>query len=392
MYKRIYKTCFLIIFTVCLQAQSIDNILSEIAQNNKSILVNRQYLSAKRLQYKTGISLQNPKVEYEYLNGSPENAGNQIDMLILQSIDFPTAYGKKKQVAELQIEQTNIQLIAIRQDILLDAKKTCIELIYQNKKQVELEKRVQNAENLYNDYLKKLNNGEANILDINKTKLQLINLKNENRFNSSKINQLNQKLTELNGGVSIEFTNTIFQIPTYIPEISSLIDSIEKYNPILKSLQQEEKINQKRLELNKAMTLPKMEAGYRYQEILGQQYRGVHLGLTIPLWENKNRVKFQEAQTLFSEFKIEEHKNQHHSEIMQLYEKYQILKNTLTEYKLILAIVNNTEMLNKALKLGEISSIQYILEINYLYNSIDKYLQLEKEYYSVIAELNKYRL
>ncbi len=391
--KIIYIACFMMLFASNIKAQNnIENVLLKIERNNKSIKANQRYVDARNLQYKTGITLQNPSVEYEYLNGSPANAGNQTDFLVKQSFDFPTAYSKKKQVAELQIEQTDFQLTAIRQDILLDAKQTCIELIYFNKKQIELDKRVKNAVGLYSDYQKKLSNGEANVLDVNKAKLQLINLQNDIRFNSSQINQLNQRLTELNGGIPIEFNDTIYQTPLKVSEFNLLMDSIEVNNPTLKSLQQEGEINQKKVELTKAIALPKIEAGYRYQAILGQQYQGVHLGLTIPLWENKNTVKFQKAQTIFSEVKIEEHKNQHHSEIQQLYEKYENLNITLTEYKHILVTINNTELLEKALQLGEISSIQYFMEINYFYSSFDKYLELEKEYYLVIAELHKYQL
>jgi outer membrane protein TolC len=391
--KILYTFCFVLFVSININAQNnIDNVLLEIVKNNKSIQANEQYLEAKKLQYKTGLTLKNPSVEYEYLNGSPVGAGNQTDFLAVQSFDFPTAYSKKKQVAELKIEQTDFQLTVLKRDILLNAKQTCIELIYYNKKQVELKKRIQNAKRLNNDYQKKLNNGEANFLDANKAKLLLINLQNDIRFNSSQITQLNQKLTELNGGGAIEFNDTDYQISTSIPDFNTLMDSIESNSPTLKLLRQEEEINQKKVELSKAMTLPKMEAGYRYQSILGQQYQGVHLGLTIPLWENKNTVKFQKAQTLFSEVKIEDHKNQHHSEIQQLYDRYQNLNITLTEYKQILATINNTELLEKALKLGEISSIQYFMEINYFYSSFDKYLELEKEYYLVIAELHKYKL
>ncbi len=376
-----------------IQAQTnIENVLLEIENNNKSIKANQQYSEAKKMQYKTGITLQNPSVEYEYLNGSPVGSGNQTDFLAVQSFDFPTVYSKKKQVAELQIVQTDFQLIALKRNILSEAKKTCLELVYCNKRQIEFEKRLQNAEKLNSDYQKRLAKGQANILDANKAKLQLINLQNDMRFNSSQITQLNQRLIELNGGIPIKFSDTIYQILPNIPDFNTLMDSIELNSPTLKSLQQEGKINQKKVELTKSLTLPKMEAGYRYQSILGQQYQGVHLGLTIPLWENKNTVKFQKAQTLFSEVKVEEHKNQHHSEIQQLYEKYQNLNSTLTEYKQILATINNTELLEKALKLGEISSIQYFMEINYFYNSFDKYLQLEKEYYLVITELYKYQL
>ncbi len=392
-YKLIYTVCLGLFIATNLQAQNnIDHVLLEIAKNNKSIKANQQFSEAKKLQYKTGITLKNPTVEYEYLNGSPSGAGNQTDFLAVQSFDFPTAYNKKKQVSELQIEQTYFQITAIRRNILLEAKQTCIQLVFYNKRRVELKERLQNAEKLHSDYQKKLSNGEANILDANKAKLQLIHLQSDIRFNASQITQLNQKLTELNGGVSIAFNDIDYQIPPSVPVFNSLIDSIESNSPTLKSLQQEEKINRKKVELSKAMTLPKMEAGYRYQAILGQQYSGIHLGLSVPLWENKNSVKFQNAQTIFSEVKIEEHINQHHSEIQQLYEKYQNLKITLNEYKQILTAINNTGLLEKALKLGEISSIQYFMEINYFYSSFDKYLELEKEYYLVIAELYKYQL
>ena len=130
-YKIITTFCLLMLIITSIKAQgNIDNVLLEIKKNNKSIKVNQQYVEAKKLQYKTGLTLKNPSIEYEYLNGSPANAGDQTDFLVVQSFDFPTAYSKKKQVAELQIEQTNFQLTAIRQTILLEAKKTCLELVY----------------------------------------------------------------------------------------------------------------------------------------------------------------------------------------------------------------------------------------------------------------------
>ena len=392
MIQKIYITCFLIITSINLQSQNVDNILSEIENNNKSILANMQYWEAKKLQYQTGLTLNNPSVEFEYLNGSPEGAGNQTDLLILQSFDFPTAYVKKRQVTDLQIEQINFILTASRQNILLEAKQYYIELVYLNKKMAEINKRLRNAESLHNVYQKKMENGDANILDVNKAKLQLINLKNDKRLNRSQMNQIDHMITQLNGGYTISIIDISYPVSPDIPDFQILENDIKESDPILKTAQQQEEIDQKKIELSKAMSLPKMEAGYRSQALLGQNFQGVHVGFTIPLWENKNTVKFQKAQSTFSEVKTEEHKNRQFTHIQSLHEKYLNLHAALTEYKQLLATVNNTELLDKALKLGEISSIQYFLEINYLYSSFDKYLQLEKEYYSVIAELYKYKL
>ena len=227
---------------------------------------------------------------------------------------------------------------------------------------------------------------------MNKAKLQLLNLQNDFRLNTSQINQLKQKLTELNGGTTITFTDTVYSLIPSIPDFQTLESTIEANDPVLKSFQQQKEIRLKQVQLSKALTLPKMESGYRSQAILGQKYQGVHFGITIPMWENKNTVKLQKAEVLFSKLQVEQHKNQHYHEIQQLYEKYQNLKTTLEEYQQLITILNNTELLDKALKLGEISSIQYFMEISYFYNSYDKYLQLEKEYHQVIAELYKYQL
>ena len=370
---------------------NIDKVLTDISKNNKSIIANQQYWEEKKLLYKIGLNPANPKVEYEYLNG-PATAGNQSDILVVQSFDFPTSYIKKNQVANQQIAQSDFQVVAYRQDILLEAKQYCVELIYLNKKQVELTKRVEGALTIYNAYQAKLAQGDANALDVNKSKLQLLNLQNELRLNTSEINQHNQKLTELNGGIAITFNETEYPISPAIPDFETIESTIESNDPDLKLIHQQNEIDQKKLELSRAMALPKLEGGYHSQTTAGQTFQGIHVGITIPLWENKNTVKHQKAHLHFNDLQLEEHRNEHRYKIQQLYEKYENLNTALTEYQKLMATINNIELLNKALKLGEISPLQYFMELNYFYDSYDNYLILEKDYHQVIAELYKYQL
>ena len=203
MKNKILITCFLILVAATLKSQNkIASVLSDISKNNKSITANEQFWEAKKLSYKTGLNPQNPKFEYEYLAG---NNGDQIDYYIVQSFDFPTSYIKKRQVAKRQIEQSNFQESAFRQDILLQAKQHCLKLIYLHKKQLELSKRSENASEIYAAYQKKIAAGDATILDLNKTKIELLSIQNQVRLNQSEIDQYKQKLTELNGGQPIDF-------------------------------------------------------------------------------------------------------------------------------------------------------------------------------------------
>lgn len=389
----VYTALFAVAFLPSVNAQStIDSVLSSIEKNNKTIQANVQFWEAKTLEYQTGLTPYNPKVDYDYLNGSPVGAGNQTDFAVTQSFDFPTAYSKKKQLSNEQIEQADFQIIAARQSVLLEAKLICIELVYRNKFQKELTKRKESTEKWLTAFQTKLGKGEGNILDVNKAKLQLIEINASFQENLSAINQLNQKLTELNGGIVLEFTDTIYSPLPSVPTFDSLESEIEANDPVRKYLEQEKAIGQKEVELSKAMSLPKLETGYHYQAILGQRFNGIHFGLTIPLWENKNRIKAQQANLVFNDFNLQDHLNEHYYDIKQKYEKQSNLRITLTEYETLFASLNNVELLDKSLSLGQISTIEYFMEMTYYYDALDNYLKTEKEYYQTIAELYKYQL
>ncbi len=393
MKKIIYIILPLLISAMNVNGQTtIDSVLANITKNNKTIVANTKYWEAKTLEYQTGLTPYNPKVDYDYLNGSPVGAGNQTDFAVTQSFDFPTAYSKKKQLSDEQIEQADFQIIATRQSVLLEAKLTCIELVYRNKLQVELTKRKQNTEKWLIAFQTKLDKGEGNILDVNKAKLQLIEIYASFQENLSAINQLNQKLTELNGGIVLEFTDTIYSPLSSIPTFDVLEAEVEANDPVRKYLEHEKMIGQKEVELSRAMSLPKLETGYHYQAILGQKFNGIHFGLIIPLWENKNKIKAQQANLTFDDFNLKDHLNEHYYYIKQKYEKQSNLRITLTEYETLFASLNNVVLLDKSLSLGQISTIEYFMQMTYYYDALNNYLKTEKEYYQTLAELYKYQL
>jgi outer membrane protein TolC len=148
----------------------------------------------------------------------------------------------------------------------------------------------------------------------------------------------------------------------------------------------------RQLLVQKALVLPKIETGYHSQGILGQSYKGVHAGITIPLWENKNKVKAAQANLDFANANAETQVIGHRLENKVYYDKMVGRLNALQEYKQMLSSITNTDLLNKALRLGQITMIQYFYEENFYYSSFDKYLQLELEYQQAVANLYKFQL
>ncbi|MBC7885386.1 MAG: TolC family protein [Saprospiraceae bacterium] len=370
----------------------IEEVIAAIKKNNKQILAYAQYNESERLMYKTGLTLPNPAVGFDFMAGSPATAGNQTDLTITQAFDFPSVYGRKKELSDLLIAQLPYQSTSMRQHILMEAQKTCNEIIYLNKMLAELTKRKVSVEKLNRDFYKSMENGDGNILDVNKAKLQLAEVNAMYRHHQSLLQQALLKLTSLNGGLEINFTDS-----TYATQLTSTaMDEFVKVSltddPDIKYMESAKMIAQQEIAVAKAMTLPKMEVGYHYQAILGQRFQGGHVGFSIPLWENRHLVKSKHSKWIYADMQLEAQRHQRYLELRQIYDKYESTKELLAEYTTVLSSINSLPLLNKALEMGQFSTIEYFMETSYFYNTVDKYLLIEKEYHDMVFEMNKYKL
>lgn len=393
---RIRKLSFIVLLyasCITVQAQqSIEQTLEQIEKNNKTLLAQSTLLEAQRIRSKTGITPSDPVAEYDYMAGRPADAGNQHDFILSQGFDFPTVYLKKAQLAGEQIRLAEFEALTRRQEILLKAKLLCIELIYHNKLQKQIGGQKQNCEELLEGFKKRLESGEGSVLDVNKARLQLIELNREIQENTSAITRITEKLTELNGGIPLSMVDTFYSVSDRVPEYDSLRLQCEERDPLRQSLEQQKMVSSKELEVSRSLWMPRLELGYHYQGILGQTYNGVHTGVSIPLWENRNTIKYSETKVIFDDLNLADYSNAHYSEIRQNYDKYLSIKTTLEEYRNTLTEIQSNVLLNKALRLGQISAIEYYMELNYFNASLKHYLATERDYYAICAELLKYKL
>ena len=99
-----------------------------------------------------------------------------------------------------------------------------------------------------------------------------------------------------------------------------------------------------------------------------------------------------QAHLIATESKLDEHKIEHSAEIKQLHEKQRSLKSILAQYEQLLEPEEYSRLLNQAFEFGEISSINYYMEIAYNYTTVYNYLLTEMEYHQAIARLYRFQL
>lgn len=371
---------------------NIDRVLESVTANNKTLQAGGHLAETQKLEARTGNYLANPTVEFNQLWGSGATGSNINELAVVQSFDFPSVYSNKNKLSKLKSENYDYQYAATRQQILLAVKQCCLEIIYLRKQKALLDTRLKNASELWELYQQKLANGSANQLEMNKIQLEKINAQNENRLNEAALKAQLEQLQTLNGGQPIDFSDNDYAVNTGLPDWKKLQADYIAADPGLKSLSGQSEIAGQEIRLSKAQTLPKFDLGYRRNGGNDEKMNGFVVGLSIPLWENKNTVKKAKAQAEYATAVVDDNTQNLKSRLQQLYTQAQALRNSGDQYAAVLSSQRNSELLAKALEAGQISMIDYFVEITILYDSMQNYLNVEKEYQNTVAQLLQFLL
>lgn len=393
MKKELYITLLLFSLTTPLLAQSsIGDVLKSIETNNKALQAGQRLNESQKAEARTGNYLANPTVELNQLWADGNSGGNSNELAVVQSFDFPTVYFNKNKLSKLKSTVSDYQYAALRQQILLNAQQICQEIIFLRKQKHLLDNRLKNAERLETLYNQRFASGDANQLELNKIQLEKLNALNASRRNDATLRSQLEQLQALNGGLPIEFQAIDFNNVPNLPAFDQLEKDYMAADPTLKSLIGESESAQREIKVNRALTLPKFDIGYRRNGGSEGKMNGFRIGMSIPLWENKNTVKQAKAQAEYSALNAEDNMQTLKATLREVYLQTQSLQTTKEEYAKALTTQRNEELLNKALEAGQISMIDYFVEITILYDSIQNFLEVEKEYHNLVAQLLQYKL
>lgn len=372
--------------------QPIDAVLQQIERNNTTLEALRKQTEADKLQNKTGITLPDPEVSFDYLWGDPSAIGNRKDFGVSQSFDIATIAGSRRRVADAQNGLLDVEYRAGRMAVLLEAKQACIQLIYYNALKAELEQRLAHAQAVADFYDRQLADGNANRLEVNKARLSLSAAQGELRRNEVERTNLLSELQRLNGGEPIAFDQAVYAQPVLPQDFEAWYDEAAAANPALAYARQNVELKRREMKLGKLSGLPQISAGYMSELVPESNFRGITLGLSVPLWSNRNRVKQAKAAVVAAELQQKDATVQFYERLRNQYDRTLGLQRTAGEYRKALAELDNTQLLRRALDAGEISLLDYIVELGLYYTTVDEALAAERDYELALTELQSVML
>ena len=199
--------------------------------------------------------------------------------------------------------------------------------------------------------------------------------------------ELLSELTRLNGGNKVTLAAKEFNTPLLPSDFEQWYAEIQNNIPDRKIIDQEIELGKKQLQLSRASSYPGIQTGYMSEKVIGEQFQGITLGITLPLWEKKNSVKYDRANLMALNSARDDIDFSIFQYLKLLYEKSVSLRQSLDDYKSEYQQLQQTGLLDKALAAGEINIIEYYLQISVYYENMDRMLEMKRDLNKTLAEL-----
>jgi len=373
------------------KAQAIDEVLRNIERNNKELQASAKDAEAARMEVQTQNNLEDPSVEYSPFYTKGISGMSSSELVVSQSFDFPTLYAARHSSGKLQKEVVDRQYQVERRELLLSAKNLCLDLIMLNKQQAMLSLRKKNAGDLLTLFDERLKQGDAGVLDINKIKMELMNVQTEVAQNNAAHRTALQKLLAMNGNLPIEFSASEYPQAKAPADYNELYDEVVATDATLQMADASARAAEKNVSVQRQNWLPKLEVGYRRNTSIDEKSNGFLIGGSLPLFSNRKKNKIARAQAVSARLRLDDVRLQTEADVQSRYNELRQLDEAMRAYDVAL-MTNTLDLLKDAVTEGQISVIDYYTEADNVYNKLMAYYEVENRYQKLLAEIYKNRL
>ena len=394
MKKTIITTIMAAMFSVPAFADCIEEIVSLVRTNNLDIKAIEAETDAADRDIRSTNNLKDTSFDFEYLFGNSA-VGDKWGIGVAQEIDWPGLYSSRGKANASRISALNYLGEWKCLTILVEAKRICLEIIDINK-QICLNNRiVADMSQIKDAYDKGFDHGEISVLDVNKLKIEMLNTNRRTKELAVKRRQLTERLKALNG--NNELPSGIVDNLTEYPAVhlsgrSVYEERMMQHDPERMYYSMLDEAEERQVSVTKMQQLPSFSVGYKYAYELGDKFNGFTVGVSLPLFSSRNKVASAKARKISAQFARQSDEVAKTSQMMVWYDEATELKGQIDEYKAVLGDKTNVKLLRKALDAGQISLLDYLMEMRYFIDAHNQLLELELRYNNLIVDIDKYSL
>lgn len=370
-------------------AADLDEVARAIADRNPELAASRARYEAELEGARAENVLPGLEVDFDYKFGKRENRwGGGVS----QSFDWPGLYSARRKALSSRRSAFEQLYRADYLEQALAAKQLLIEYV-KAKSVVEVLSEAQaNVDRLEQLYAYAFERGETTILEVRKLRLQAFALATRRAEAEAALEAVAASLRALNGGedISVEFP-TGFPAELLAPE-AEYIEQLAANDPTVAAETSLLAAADGEIAVARRSAMPSFKIGYAYENEGGESFHGFSLGLALPAWSNKARVAASRAGRLAVELGAQDYALKLRSQLSADYAAATRLGMRLDEGRRAFAADEYPQLLGKALDGGRINLFDYLREYNEYLDAKAEFIDLEYQYATVLARLNRYSL
>ena len=384
--NKLIITIILFVHAGLVNAQSVNDFMEKVSLNNPDLKAASQLMSADEAMAKTGINPDDPVVRGGYFPGSPSTSNDKFTWGISQSFDFPSRYSRLKELKRTNLELARNEYALIGMELMEGARSMAIEYIGNVERLSKLEERNQSLLHMEEGYNKMLESGETTIIEYNKIRMWRTRIESEFRALKNETAILASRLDYMSGNNSGLLEKSAFPV-FYTFDIDSLLNTFKNAHPAFLRPIKENGASLAMVNLVRSENLPSFELGYSSEIVGTERFTGPSLGISLPIWKNRGKVKSTIARSAYIQQNTENKLLLLETEYRNYYATLQIVRNSIKLVKETLENSNNRDMLNKMLDEGEITLSDYYLELSAIYELEDLYIDLRVQKNTLLSKL-----
>ena len=372
--------------------ESIDSVLAAVERNNLELRALQQSNEASRLEIQSQNNLQQDlSVSYSPFFTRGYDGVSSSELVVSMGFDFPSQYVSRGKSGKLQTQALDMQYALQRRDILLQAQLLCLDLVRLNQEKELLDTRMANADELLALMEKRFSEGGANIIEVNKVKMERMNVRTLAAQNEAARQNALQSLRAMNGNIPVEL------LAAEYPAVSDIVDYDEFYAEVMATdagiLSAEASVDAaaQEIKVNRQNWLPKFEVGYRRNTAMTEASHGFLVGASLPIFSSRNKTKIAEARHTAAQSELENARLQAETQLQSRYNELQQIRSAVQTYDVPL-MHSTLDALKSAVLAGQMSVIDYYVEADNVYGNLSTYLSLENQYRKLLAEAYRNRL
>lgn len=371
---------------------NIDSVLASVERNNLLLRAMQQNNEASKLEIQAQNNLQQDlSISYSPFFTRGYDGISSSELVVSMGFDFPSQYVSRSKSGKLQTQALDMQYALQRRDILLQAQLLCLDLIRLNQEKDLLDTRLANADELLALMEKRFSEGGANIIEVNKVKLERMNVRTLAAQNEASRQNVLQSLKALNGNTPVELTANEYPSSTEIPDYEEFHAEFMATDASILSAEANADAAAQEIKVNRQNWLPKFEVGYRRNTAALEASHGFLVGASIPLFSSRNKTKIAQARHTAAQSELENARLTAETGLVSKYNEIEQIYSAVRTYDLDL-MQSTLDALKAAVMAGQMSVIDYYVEADNVYSSLATYLNLENQYRKLLAEAYKNRL